>query len=160
MPRAKKKAQETQVSEDDISNDDSAQTLPAKKRKKSSKQEKLGEILTSLVSEEFKALQKLVAKLERENKALKQSQAQAASQLVNNDDSDTGDANVENINGGFSPEEEDTGFDTFQSPSQGTIQVNQPPFKRLTHCVNDSKTPVIAMNTRQEHSPTPAALPA
>ncbi|KAI0683620.1 hypothetical protein BC835DRAFT_1423167 [Cytidiella melzeri] len=131
MPRAKKKAQETQVLEDDISNDDSAQTLPAKT--------------------EFEALQKLAAKLERENKALKRSQAQvvtvrirtppAASQLVNNDDSDTGDAN--------SP---------FQS--QGTIQVTQPPLKRLTHLVNDPKTPVIAINTRQEHSPTPAALPA
>ncbi|KAI0703615.1 hypothetical protein BC835DRAFT_1303141 [Cytidiella melzeri] len=186
MPRAKKKAQETQVSEDDISEDDSAQTLPAKsttsskkprttapsntvtrrERKKSSKQEKL----------EFEALQKLAAKLERENKALKRSQAQdsgkratvrirtppAASQLVNDNDSDTGDANVENDDGDFSPEEEDTGFDTFQSPfqSQGTIQVTQPPLKRLTRRVNDPKTPVIATNTRQERSSTPGALPA
>ncbi|KAI0696100.1 hypothetical protein BC835DRAFT_1305776 [Cytidiella melzeri] len=186
MPRAKKKAQETQVSEDDISEDDSAQTLPAKSTtsskkprttapsntvtrrewKKSSKQEKL----------EFEALQKLAAKLERENKALKRSQAQdsgkratvrirtppAASQLVNDNDSDTGDANVENDDGDFSPEEEDTGFDTFQSPfqSQGTIQVTQPPLKRLTRRVNDPKTPVIATNTRQERSSTPGALPA
>ncbi|KAI0694189.1 hypothetical protein BC835DRAFT_1306387 [Cytidiella melzeri] len=176
MPRAKKKAQETQVLEDDISKDDSTKTLPARSTtsskkprttapsntvtrrewKKSSNRRKIG-CKAQVGKQSLEAISSSSGK----RATVRIRTPPAASQLVNKNDSDTGDANVENDNGNFSPEEEDTGFDTFQSPFQlqGTIQVTQPPLKRLTRHVNNPKTPVIATNTRQECSPTPAALP-
>ncbi|KAI0682078.1 hypothetical protein BC835DRAFT_1311680 [Cytidiella melzeri] len=141
--QTKKKAQEAQVSEDDMSDGDNPQTPPAKN---------------------YENLQKIAEKLKKENKALKQSQAKA----LKNDNAGARDANIEEEDNNFSPEEEDNDFVSYESPfqSRGTIETTQQPPKRLIRRVNNPKVTVVATNmvtpllvdTRQECAITPASF--